>query len=121
MVHFQLLGETPAASELSYDPDRLLAEARLLIGAGSAVDKVILDVSSPQAASTFDLALATRLAEAAESLADDPTRVREIIKELREFGLWRLTRDTDIDLEIDEVLELLVKRAGRRLSANLEI
>ncbi|RFZ47387.1 putative metallophosphoesterase YhaO [Mycobacterium marinum] len=119
VVRFSLHGQTPAAAALANDPDRLLAEARSLVRSGSAIDRVILDVSPPVSSPTLDPELAAQVTEAAQALADDPDTVREILGDLRRFGLWRLTRDTEIDLDADETLVSLVQRAGRRLTANL--
>jgi len=119
VVRFQLGGQTPAAGALDADPDRVLAEARSLIRAGSAVDKVVLDVSPPVSSPTLDSELAAQVTDAAQVLAADPAKVREILEDLRKFGLWRLTKDTEIDLDRDETLASLVQRAGRRLTANL--
>jgi DNA repair exonuclease SbcCD nuclease subunit len=120
VVRFQLGGQTPAAGALAADPDRVLAEARSLIRAGSAVDDVVLDVSPPVSSPTLDPELAAQVTDAAQVLAADPDKVREILGDLRKRGLWRLTRDTEIDLDADETLASLVQRAGRRLTANLE-
>ncbi|KAA0086687.1 DNA repair exonuclease [Mycolicibacterium sp. P9-64] len=119
VVRFRLHGQTPAAAALVADPDRLLAEARSLVRSGSAIDKVVLDVSPPVSSPTLDSELAAQVTKAAHALAEDPDTVRQILGDLRRFGLWRLTRDTEIDLDADETLVSLVQRAGRRLNANL--
>jgi DNA repair exonuclease SbcCD nuclease subunit len=120
VVRFTLVGQTAAAGALADDPDRLLAEARILIRDGSAVDKVALDVSPPTSSPTLDPELAAKVTDAAQSLAADPETVRGILDELRKYGLWSLTKSTEIDLDADETLTALVQRAGRRLTANLE-
>ena len=100
VVRFRLLGQTPAAGALAAaDPERVLAEARSLVRTGSAVDKVVLDVSPPVSSPTLDPELAAQVTDAAQALAGDPDKVREILDDLRKFGLWRLTRDTEIDLD----------------------
>lgn len=120
VARFRLLGQTPAASALAAEPERLLAEARSLVRAGSAVDKVVLDVSPPDSSPTLDPELAAKVTEAADALASDPDSVRKILEDLRKNGLWRLSKGTEIDLDADETLALLAQRAGRRLTANLE-
>lgn len=120
VVRFRLLGQTPAAGALAADPERVLAEARSLMRIGSATEKVILDVSPPVSSPTLDPELAARIADAAQGLAKNPDKVREIVNDLRKFGFWRLTSGTEIDLDTDDTLASLVQRAGRRLTANLE-
>lgn len=120
VVRFRLLGQTPAAGALTTDPDRVRAEARSLIRPGSAVDKVVVDVRPPSSSPTLDPALAAQVDKATQDLAGDPGTVREILGELRRHGLWRLTSGTEIDLDGDDALAMLVARAGRRLTANLE-
>jgi hypothetical protein len=120
VVRFRLLGQTPAARALAADPERVQAEARSMMRPGSAIEKVLLDVSPPASSPTLDPGLAAQVTHAAQTLAADPDMVREILGDLRRFGLWRLTRDTEIDLDVDETLVSLVQRAGRRLTANLE-
>jgi len=120
VVRFRLLGQTPAAGALSADPERVLAEARTLVRAGSAVEKVVLDVSPPDSSPTLDPELAAQVKDAADALAGNPDMVRRILEDLGKQGIWRLTRDTEIDLYDDEKLAALVRRAGRRLTANLE-
>lgn len=120
VVRFRLLGQTPAAGALAADPARALAEARSLMRTGSAAEKVILDVLPPVSSPTLDPELAARVADAAQGLAEDPDKIREILDDLRKFGLWRLTSGTEIDLDADDTLASLVQRAGRRLTANLE-
>ena len=120
VVRFGLLGASPAAGALAKDPERVLAEARSLVRAGSAVEKVVLDVSPPLASPTLDPELAARVTAAADGLAGDPEKIREILSDMRRFGLWRLTSGTEIDLGADDALVSLVQRAGRRLTANLE-
>jgi DNA repair exonuclease SbcCD nuclease subunit len=119
VVRFRLLGQTPAAGALAADPERVQAEARSLVRTGSAVEKVVLDVSPPVSSPTLDPELAAQVTHAAQALAADPDMVREILGDLRKRGLGRLTRDTEIDLDVDETLVSLVQRAGRRLTANL--
>jgi DNA repair exonuclease SbcCD nuclease subunit len=121
VVRFRLRGQTPAAGALTKDdPERFMHEARLLITNGGAVDKVDLDVSPPNSSPTIDPELEEQISAAAESLAGDTKRVREILEDLRKFGLWRLTKDTEIDLDDDAQIAKLVERAGRRLTSNME-
>lgn len=120
VVRFELLGPTSAAGALTHDPEGVTAEARNLIRDGSALERVILDVSPPTASPAIDPALAAQITSTAEILAGDPSQVRDILADLRKFGLWRLTKDSDIDLDSDEALAALVQRAGRRLTSNLE-
>ena len=120
VVRFRLLGQTPAAGALAADPERVQAEARSMMRTGSAAEKVLVDVSPPVSSSTFDPELAARVEDAAQGLAGDPDKIREILDDLRKFGLWRLTSGTEIDLDADDTLVSLVQRAGRRLTANLE-
>lgn len=119
VVRFRLLGETPAAGALAADPERIYAEARSMMRTGSATEKVLIDVSPPVSWSTLDPELAVRVTDAAQGLAGDPVKVREILGDLRKFGLWRLTSGTEIDLDADDTLVSLAQRAGRRLTANL--
>jgi DNA repair exonuclease SbcCD nuclease subunit len=119
VVRFRLSGQTPAAGALAADPDRVRAEARSLIRAGSAVDDVVFDVSPPVSSPAVDPELAAKVTGATQALAADPDKVREILGDLRKRGFWRLTRDTEIDLDADETLALLVQRAGRLLTASL--
>lgn len=120
VVRFRLLGQTPAAGALAAEPERVLAEVRSLVRAGSAVDKVVLDVSPPVSSPTLDPELAAKVTEAVQALAADPDTVRKVLEDLRKFGLWKLTKHTEIDLDADETLVSLAQRAGRRLTANLE-
>ncbi len=120
VVRFRLLGQTPAAGALSADPERVLAEARTLVRAGSAIEKVVLDVSPPDSSPTLDPELAAQVRDASDVLAGKPDMVRKILEDLGKQGLWRLTRHTETDLDDDEKLAALVKRAGRRLTAILE-
>lgn len=120
VVRFALLGQTAAAGALADDPDRMLAEARSLVREGSAVDKVILDVSPPASSPTLDPELAAKVREAAQALASDPDTIRNVLVDLHKFGLWKITKGTDINLDSEETLTSLVERAGRRLTANLE-
>jgi DNA repair protein SbcD/Mre11 len=119
VVRFRLLGETPAAGALAADSERVHAEARSMMRTGSATEKVLIDVSPPVSWSTVDPELAMRVTDAAQGLAGDPVKIREILDDLRKFGLWRLTSGTEIDLDADDTLLSLVQRAGRRLTANL--
>lgn len=120
VVRFSLVGQTAAAGVLADDPDRMLAEARSLVREGSAVDKVVLDVSPPASSPTLDPELAAKVREAAQSLASDPDTIRNVLTDLNKFGLWKLTKGTDTNLDSEETLTSLVERAGRRLTANLE-
>lgn len=121
VVRFELIGKTPAAGTLAKtDAQRLVSEARLLILNGGAVEKVDIDVSPPTSSPSIDPELAAQISTAAQALAEDSSKVREILDELNKFGLWRLTKQTDIDLDDDERLAALVERAGRRLTSNLE-
>lgn len=120
VVRYQLSGPTVAAGALSRDPDRLVAEARSIMRTGSAVEKVVLDVSPPVSSSVIDPELAAQITEAAQALAGDPAKVRALLDELHKFGIWRQTKGTDMDFDIDEVLASLVQRATRRLTSNLE-
>jgi DNA repair exonuclease SbcCD nuclease subunit len=119
VVRFHLLGQTAAAGALAADPERVMAEMRSRVRTGSAVDKVVLDVTPPVSSPTLDRELAAQVTNAAQALAADPDKVREIVGDLRKRGLWRLTRDTEIDLDADETLASLVQRAGRLLTATL--
>jgi DNA repair exonuclease SbcCD nuclease subunit len=120
VVRFRLEGETTAAHALASDPERLMAEARSLLRTGSTVERVILDCVPPASSPTIDPELAAHIRSAAQTLAEDPDKVRQVLDELRGFGFWRLTKDTEIDLDNDEILGLIVRRASRQLSANLE-
>ncbi|CAN1558959.1 SbcD DNA repair exonuclease [Mycobacteriaceae bacterium] len=120
VVRFRLVGQTAAASALSRDPDRLLTEARLFVRRGNAVEKVVLDVSPPASAPTYDSELAATVARATEQLTSDLKTIRENLGGLRGQRIWQLTKDTDIDLNDDAAMASLAERAGRRLVARLE-
>ena len=121
VVRFRLNGHTPAAGALAkLDPERLHYEAKLLISNGGAVEKVDLDVSPPLSSPTIDPELAKQISSAAQALAEDPSKVRDILDDLNKFGLWRLTKESEIDLDDNARLAALVERAGRRLTSNLE-
>lgn len=119
VVRFKLVGQTAAASAVASDPDRMLAEARSLIRMGSAVEKVVVDVSPPSSSAVYDPELAARVVEATKGLTSNPDTVREVLRDLRGSGIWRLTKGTELDLDDDAALASLTEQAGRRLIANL--
>lgn len=120
VVRFRLVGPTAAAGEMARYPDRLLAEARSFIRSGNAVEKVDLDVSMPASAPSYDPELASTIAEAALALTENLADVREALGPLRGPRIWQLTQGTEVDLDDDEALAELIRRAGRRLGARLE-
>lgn len=119
VVRYRLLGETPAAAALAREPDRLTAEARGLLRAGGAVDKVEVDVRPPESSPTLDPELSEHVLAATQRLAAEPETLTAVLDDLRRYGLWQLTRGTEIDLDDPVVLARLVERAGHRLTANL--
>jgi hypothetical protein len=119
VVRFDVSGETDASSGLLRDAERLDAEARAFLRAGSALDKVSLDVRPRSAALPADPELAELLGRASGALAADPDAVRALLVDLRKQGVWRLAKGADLDLDDDVVMAALVERAGRELSAQL--
>ena len=120
VVRFHLLGQTPAAGALAAaGPERVLAEARSLSsgrqrgrqGGCRRLAAGLVPDPRPRAG---------RAGHRRHSSSGSKSRHgSRILEDLRKFGLWRLTRDTEIDLDVDETLASLVQRAGRRLTANL--
>ena len=119
VVRFDIAGETDAASDLLRDAERLDADARAFLRAGSALDKVSLDVRPRSAALPADPELADLLGRASGALAADPDSGRALLVDLRKQGVWRLAKGADLDLDDDAVMTALVERAGRELTAQL--
>jgi len=119
VVRYRLTGTTPAAGAIARDPDRLPAEVRSLLRPGGAVDKVEIDVRPPESFPALDPELTARVQEAAERLSVDPDTVKELLGDMRKQGLWRLTKDSEVDLDAPDVLARLVARASDGLIARL--
>jgi len=119
VVRYRLTGMTPAAGAIARDPDRLPAEARSLLRTGGAVDKVEIDVRPPESSPVLDPELTARVQEAAERLSVEPDTVKDLLGDMRTQGLWRLTKDSEVDLDAPEVLARLVARASDGLIARL--
>ncbi|MCX6026872.1 MAG: DNA repair exonuclease, partial [Chloroflexi bacterium] len=117
VVRFQLAGPTPAASELIRESERLDGEARSMIREGGAYEKVKIDVSLPTSAPSLDPELRAMIGVAADGLAGDSERVKEILKELKGKGVWRRLHGSECDLEEPAVLRRLVDRAAKELTA----
>jgi len=119
VVRFDVSGETDAAADLLRDAERLDADARAFLRAGSALDKVSVEVRPRSAALPTDPELADLLGRASEALAEDPDAARALLVDLRKQGVWRLAKGADLDLDDDAVMTALVERAGRELTAQL--
>lgn len=117
VVRFYLSGPTPAARELIRDAVRLDAEARAMIRGAGAVEKVVVEVSAPYSAPTLDHELQAMIGDAAEGLAGDSERVKEILKDLKKKGIWRQLYKSECDLDDSAVLERLVRCAAKELTA----
>jgi len=119
VVRFDVSGETDAAADLLRDAERLDADARAFLRAGSALDKVSVEVRPRSAALPTDPELADLLGRASEALAEDPDAARALLVDLRKQGVWRLAKGADLDLDDNAVMTALVERAGRELTVQL--
>jgi DNA repair exonuclease SbcCD nuclease subunit len=119
VVRFHLSGATEAARAIVGDPDRLDADARTLLEVGSALDRLVMDVTFPDTVPTLDPALRDSVIAAGEALAASPETVTSLLADLKKRGIPRLLADSTLRLEDPQVLAWLVRRASSELTTGL--
>lgn len=119
VVRFHLSGATEAARAIVGDPDRLDADARSLLEAGSALDRLVVDVTVPDTVPTLDPAFRDSVIAAGEALAESPETIAALLADLKKRGIARLLAGSNLRLEDPQVLAGLVRRASRELTTGL--